>query len=111
MKTKDQVNTMTDILINIFEIESDEAPKMAEKMIAYLENKASTWINTTTGELPEAQDLGTPANTYYTIKVENFGERQAMYLFDETGEKGWYSSYVDKIIRRVTHYQPQFKLV
>jgi hypothetical protein len=45
------------------------------------------------------------------VKVENFGERRAMYCFDQNGEAGWYSSYVDKIIKHVSHYQPEFKLL
>lgn len=110
MKTnlKDQKRVMADILTAYFEIPKDEAMSMAEKIIPFINNKASAFISTN-DSLPDAEPLSDPCGTYYTIKVENFGERRAMFLFDETGEKAWYSSYIDKIIRHVTHYQPEFK--
>lgn len=100
---------MQGILIEHFDVSAEEATKIAEKIISFINNKGTTWISTV-DSLPEIQDLYDHSNTYYLVKVENFGERRAMFLRDENGAVGWYSSYIDKIIRLVTHYRPEFKL-
>lgn len=59
----------------------------------------TNWI---TDSLPEPQDINDECNEYYLVRVENYSSELAMYLVNEDGETGWYTSYISKIIKPVT---------
>lgn len=54
--------------------------------------------------LPEAQKLESDFGTYHLIEIQGYGNKLAMYLEDEKGEKDWYSDYTSKIFREVVSW-------
>lgn len=55
-------------------------------------------------KLPIAEDITDECNPYYLVKLPRYGFKQAMYLENEIGERGWYLDYTSKIIVEVTHW-------
>lgn len=49
--------------------------------------------------LPPSCSLKDECNPYYIVKVKGYGNQKAMYC----GGK-WYSSYIERIIAKVTHW-------
>ncbi len=60
------------------------------------------WIKTEDA-LPIAESLvDDECSEYYLIKIIGWaGTQQAMYLYDDKGNKNWYTSYVSMIIKEV----------
>lgn len=56
------------------------------------------WIK---DELPHPQSISEPCNDYYLIKPKGFKPEMAMYLEDEKGNIGWYTSYLSKVVVEV----------
>lgn len=53
--------------------------------------------------LPYDEDLDDVGSPYYTVKVDGFGNMQAMYRGGE-----WYTNYSSKIVNEVTHWLDEF---
>ena len=55
---------------------------------------------------PTPHDIDEPCGKYYVVKVLGFETTPytAMYLKDENGDCGWYTSYVEKIISPVVSW-------
>lgn len=62
------------------------------------------WINVE-DSLPEPDSIKDIGNPYYIIMIEGYHSVEpAMYLENEYGELGWYTSYISKVIKPVTKW-------